>query len=176
MSATRHDRLVTEITGTADGFLRSLEGIPDPRWNYSPSSTVWSVAQTAEHTAAVFRNVQKLVSAKLLQQPFPQGERSPISDDLIVMRMFDRTTRYDAPSFVVPKGRWANQGELIAAFTTARDDLLAWLDQSTADLRAYSFDHVIMGPMDGVQWILFAAAHTERHTRQILEFRQGNGF
>ena len=176
MSATRHDRLVTELTGTSEGFLRSLEGIPDGKWNYSPSTSVWSVAQTAEHTAAVFRNIQKLTSTKLLEQPFAEGQRSPITDDVIVMRMFDRNTKYDAPSFVVPKGRWATQGELISAFTQARTDLLKWLDGTTADLRAYSFDHVFIGPMDGVQWILFAAAHTERHTRQILEFRQANRF
>lgn len=176
MSATRHDRLVQELTATSEGFLRSLEGIPDDRWNYSPSPDIWSVGQTAEHTAAVFRNVQKLVSTKLLQQPLEPGEQVRLSDEGIVMRMFDRNTKFDAPTFVAPKGRWATQGELIAAFLQARVDLLKFLDESTADLRAYAFDHVFMGPMDGVQWVLFAAAHTERHTRQILEFRQAQAF
>lgn len=176
MSATRHDRLVHEITGTSEGFLRSLEGIPDARWSYTPSPEIWSVSQTAEHAAAVFRNVQKLVSTKLLQQPLEKGERVHHTDEVIVLRMFDRNTKFDAPTFVAPKGRWASQGELIAAFTQARVDLLKFLDESTADLRAYAFDHVFMGPMDGVQWVLFAAAHTERHTRQILEFRQAQSF
>jgi hypothetical protein len=30
--------------------------------------------------------------------------------------------------------------------------------------------------MDGYQWILAAAAHTERHTKQILEVRADAGF
>ena len=134
------------------------------------------MGQTAEHTAAVFRNIQKLLTTKLTDRPLPEGSRSSITDEVIVMAMFDRSKRYQAPTFVVPKGRWANPGELITAFTTARQDLLTWLDTTTIDLRGYGADHVRFGLMDGVQWVLFAAAHTERHTRQILEFRQANAF
>jgi hypothetical protein len=176
MSATRHDRLVHELNGTSEGFIRSLEGVPDSRWSFTPSPDTWSVAQTAEHTTAVFRNIQKLVTTRLTERPLPPGTRSPITDDIIVKTMFDRGKRYESPPFVVPKGRWTNPGELITAFSTARQDLLVWLDETTIDLRGYTADHVRFGAMDGVQWLLFAAAHTERHTRQILELRQANGF
>jgi hypothetical protein len=46
----------------------------------------------------------------------------------------------------------------------------------TVDLRGYAAPHLVMGQLDGVQWLLFAAAHTERHTRQIIELRQAGGF
>jgi len=176
MSLARHDTLLQELTGTSEGFLRSLEGIPGDRWSYAPAPEVWSVEQTAEHTVAVFRSIQRLVAKKLLERPLPPGEKSPISDDMIVRAMFHRGRRYEAPEFALPKGRWATPGELIAAFLEARELLLKWLDETTVDLRSYTADHAMIGQMDGVQWLLFAAAHTERHTHQILEFRQHEGF
>jgi hypothetical protein len=56
--------------------------------------------------------------------------------------------------------------------------------QSTPDLR----EHALEAPplkvvtngaylwMDGYQWILAAAAHTERHTKQILEVKANPEF
>jgi hypothetical protein len=134
------------------------------------------VEQTAEHTVAVFRNIQRLLAKKLLERPLPPGEKSPVSDEAIIRAMFDRSKRFEAPEFVIPKGRWATPGEMIAALTDAREQLLQWLDETTVDLRGYTADHAMIGQMDGVQWLLFVAAHTERHTRQILEFRRVHGF
>lgn len=171
-----HDTLLLELTGTSEGFLRSLEGIPGDKWSYVPAPDVWSVEQTAEHTVAVFRSIQRLVAKTLLERPLPPGGKSPLSDDMIVRAMFDRSRRYEAPAFVLPKGRWATPGEMIAAFLEARELLLKWLEATTVDLRGYTADHAMIGQMDGVQWLLFAAAHTERHTRQILELRREHGF
>jgi len=170
-----HDRIVTQLTATADGFLRSLENLPGDRWSYTPAPDVWSVGQTAEHTAAVFRGVQRLMTGKLLQQPLVPGSPG-LTDDEIVRAMFDRSRRFPAPESVMPRGRWATREELIAAFIEARELLLQWLAEVTVDLRGYGAPHMVMGQLDGVQWLVFAAAHTERHTRQILNLRQTEGF
>lgn len=176
MSANRHEQLAHEITATTDGFLRSLEGIPGDRWLYTSSPEVWSVGQTAEHTAGVFRNIQRLMAKKLLDTPFPAGSRSPMGDEVIVRLMANRDKRYSAPEFTLPTGKWAGATPLIADFVESRRLLLEWLAARTEDLRGYGVPHPLIGPMDGVQWLLFAAAHTERHTRQIVEFRRRAGF
>jgi hypothetical protein len=175
MPLMSHDRLLDELTATSDGFLRSIDNLPPDRWTYTPAQDVWSVGQTAEHTATVWRGIQRLVTGKLLEQPRPAGS-SGLSDDFIIRAMFDRSRRYPAPEAVLPRGRWATPEELAVAFTESRDLLVRWLPGVTVDLRAYSAPHAIMGPLDGVQWLLFAAAHTERHTRQILELRKAAGF
>jgi hypothetical protein len=172
----KYDKLRHELTATSEGFLRSIEGTPVDRWLFSPSAGVWSVGETAEHTAAVFRGIQRLLSTKLLEQPLPPGAGSPTSDEFIVRAMFDRSTRRNAPEPVLPRGRWTNQADLVAAFTDSRDQLTAWLAQVTVDLRRYSSKHIALGELDGVQWLIFVAAHTERHTRQIQEFRKEVGF
>lgn len=176
MSQDRHHTLLQELNATADGFLKSLEGVPADRWAYTPSPDVWSVSQTAEHTTTVFRGIQRLLATRLLDQPFPPGARSPVSDEAIVTAMFDRTRRMEAPPAVVPKGRWTTREELSAVFIDAREQLVRWFNAVAVDLRGYHSEHLVIGTMDGVQWLIFVAAHTERHTRQILEFRQSQGF
>jgi DinB superfamily len=175
MPLMSHDRLLHELTETSEGFLRSVDSVPTDRWTYAPAQDVWSVGQTAEHTATVWRGIQRLVTGKLLEQPKSPGSPA-LSDEFVIQSMFDRSRRYPAPEAVLPRGRWATPAELVAAFTESRDLLIRWLPEVTVDLRAYSAPHLIMGPLDGVQWLLFAAAHTERHTRQILELRKAAGF
>jgi hypothetical protein len=176
MSPIAHGHLVHELTATTDGFLRSLEGMPTDRWSYTPAPDVWSVGQTAEHTATVFRGIQRLMTGRLLEQPLAVGSASPVTDEFIVRTMFDRSRRFPAPELVMPRGRWATREELVSAFVESRKLLLEWFSGVTVELRGYAAPHLVMGQLDGVQWLLFAAAHTERHTRQILELRQTAGF
>ncbi len=176
MSAARHDHLALEITQSTEGFLRATEDVPASRWSFTPAPEVWSVGQTAEHTAGVFRSIQRLLATKLLESPFPAGTRSPVGDQAIVQAMVDREKRYPAPAFTLPTGKWSSREMLVPDFVEARRLLLTWIEGSTADLRAYGLPHPVIGLMDGVQWVLFAAAHTERHTRQIVELRRSVGF
>jgi len=175
MSSTPHTDLRRRLTESADGFLHSFEGVPPGRWIYAPAPEVWSVGEIAEHITTVFRGTQRLLTQKLLEQPIPAGA-SRVTDDFIVQSMLDRSRRIAAPGPVVPKGRWATREEMAAAFVESRDALVAWCDAVTVDLRAYGAAHLVLGLLDGVQWLIFAAAHTERHTRQIAELRRSAGF
>jgi DinB superfamily len=47
--------------------------------------------------------------------------------------------------------------------------------QSTPDLRAHVSDSPL-GPLDGYEWLLFIAAHSERHTKQMLEVKAAPDF
>jgi len=73
---------------------------------------------------------------------------------------------------VTPTGRYADPAEAAAAFESARSGLLEWLAATALDLRAFGAPHSRLGLLDGKQWLLFAAAHCERHTRQILETKK----
>ena len=85
----------------------------------------------------------------------------------------DRLTKFQAPIFVNPSG-------LAPAEPTQRFDVnCTRLVESLGEpgLREHAVDSAPLkgiskgeyGLMDGYQWILAAAAHTERHTKQILE-------
>ena len=44
------------------------------------------------------------------------------------------------------------------------------------DLRDHFFDHPVLGPMDGYQWLLLIATHSARHTAQIEEVKADPNF
>ena len=43
-------------------------------------------------------------------------------------------------------------------------------------LRAHVLLHPVLGPLDAYEWVLAVAAHTERHTKQILEVKADANF
>jgi hypothetical protein len=67
---------------------------------------------------------------------------------------------------------------------TVNYDRLAIALETTPDLRAHALEapplKALSGGeyqwMDGYQWLLAAAAHAERHTKQILEVKAGADF
>ena len=177
MSSNHHDRILTELDATGHGFLQALEGLSPAQWGWKPAPDSWSVAETAEHTTVVLRRISHTLTRSILSQPLPPVEEKPrITDDRIIERLFDRTVRRPAPEPVQPTGRWTTQAECVAAFTEGERELKAWFTGVTEDLRQFGSAHPALGMLDGVQWLLFLAAHTERHTRQVHELRGMAGF
>ena len=50
------------------------------------------------------------------------------------------------------------------------------LFKSTADLRDHAINHPVFGQLDGYEWVLAVAAHSARHTKQILEVKADPNF
>jgi len=176
MSEHRREVVLGELQSTTDGFLATVAGLTPAQWAWVPAPGRWSVGLTAEHITVVLRGVGKLLSQKLLQMPLPATDDGRISDDRVVTLMFNRNQTIQAPEAVRPTGRWGSGEDCVAAFREARDGMMQWVAGNTEDLRRFGAPHPIMGTLDGVQWLLFVAAHTERHTRQIQETRLAAGF
>jgi hypothetical protein len=170
--ATRRERVLQELRATGEGFLKAVDETSEPAWGFKPAEGRWSVAETAEHTTLVLDSITEMLVTRLLEQPLPPRESSPrITDDQIIRLLFDRSRRRDAPAAMQPTGRYASRAETVSVFTGAQGRLIEWVSATDADLREFGAPHPALGKLDGVQWLLFLAAHTERHTRQILETR-----
>jgi hypothetical protein len=65
----------------------------------------------------------------------------------------------------------ATRTEGIAVLVEVHDELVACARGTAADLRAYGLPRPVFGVFDGVQWILFAAAHTDNHVPQLRALR-----
>jgi hypothetical protein len=74
----------------------------------------------------------------------------------------------------VPRGQWS-PAETVERFAAARTRTLELLESAPA-LRGHVVPHPVLGPWDGYQWILGAAAHGVRHTEQIREVKAEAGF
>jgi hypothetical protein len=60
-------------------------------------------------------------------------------------------------------------------FLKSRERTVQFL-QSTPGLRDHVVDSPLGQPLDAYQWLLFISAHSERHTKQILEVKADPNF
>jgi len=161
----------------------ATQGLSLAQWNFKPAPDRWSIAEIVEHMVLAQDLVLGPVRQQLAQAPAPpRGDDHERVDAIVINRMPDRTAKFQAPDFLQPTGRWtpAESMERLRRYYT---ELTKYLE-TTPDLR----QHAVSAPalkaiskgayesMDAYQSILLAAAHIERHTKQILEVRADAGF
>ena len=113
-----------------------------------------------------------------MQGPATPEKRTEVkvTDEQILKMVPDRSRKAQAPEFLKPAGRWANQADVIKAFEEARKGTMDYVKTTNDDLRDHFGPHPLLGPMDAYQWILLISAHSERHTKQIEEVKADPNF
>ncbi len=161
---------------TSGDLLASVQGLSEAQLNFKPAPVRWSVAETAEHIAAAEDFLRDMIQNKVLPAP---GHAEPVNvketDDFVVAAIPDRTRKAQAPEPLVPTKRFGSMEKTLKHFKEARAKTLALLNE-TKDLRAHVTDSPLGKKLDAYQWILFIAAHSERHTKQIEEVKADPGF
>jgi len=164
---------LAELEVSSQRFKAVVAAVPEDRWNLSTSPDIWAPAGVAEHII-----VTDSVVARLLNSVLPASEPRELTDDhrrlddLILSRVPDRSPgrpRIQAPEFVQPKGRFATREAALEAFWKGRGRLVEFVRTCEAPLRLQTAPHPVFGMIDGYQWILFTAAHTQRHCAQLEE-------
>src|SRR6267378_6561146 len=169
------DRALQYLETTKKGVLGATEGLCDAQWKFIPAPDRWSVAQVTEHIAAAEDFLRTLAKEKVMLAPAGEAGRDLGKTDEAVMAMVpDRTHKAQAPEPLVPTNRFGSPEGSIKHFVetrTATEDFL----KTTTGLR----DHVMdspLGKLDGYEFVLFIAAHSERHTKQINEVKADPNF
>ncbi len=150
--------------GTAR-FVTTLAGVPEGRWSLRPAEGAWSPAEIAEHVTAVEISLVRLLGTMLTSRADAAG--GPPAEARVRTALRDDARRPTSPDPFLPTGRWADRPKLIATFESARFDLVRLAETDPATLRARRRPHPMLGPLDGVDWIVFAVEHAERHRRQV---------
>jgi len=156
-------------------FLKTIAPVTEAQWSFKPAADRWSVGECAEHIvvteAAYWRTLSKLLAAP------PSKLKADLSDAELLRLYTDRSLKRVAGEAVAPKGRFQSRAELVAQFNQTRDRILALAKTTKLPLREYVSPAAAGGKlMDGYQWFLRIAGHTERHTDQIREVMAHPGF
>jgi hypothetical protein len=123
----------------------------------------------------VIEDLVKTILGKLPEGPAPEAGRDVRQLDAdLVAKVTDRSKKVEAPPQARPEARWTPTGAL-EHFVAARAET-AGLLRTMPGLRAHTAVHPVFGPLDGYQWILAVAAHSARHTQQILEVKADPAF
>lgn len=147
--------------GAARRFLATCAGLSDTVWA-APRSGRHSIAEVAEHVALS----NALFAARLarLATAADSDVSTPLEDGEIA-HLFERAA--EPPGIASPTGSWTDRRDALARIAESFEAATAPL-ASVPDMRRRVAAHPLFGPMDGVQWALFAAAHTERHRSEII--------
>jgi uncharacterized damage-inducible protein DinB len=157
------------------GVIEAVKGLSEAQFNFKPAPDRWSVAETLEHIAMVEDVVLTGVRVRLEKGAAPAADRDAKQvDAMILAKVPDRSTKVQAPPQLFPTGHTTPAASL-ERFLRSRQEMVNWL-KSDSDLRGHVVDHPVFGPLDGYQWILAAAGHSERHTKQILEVKADPNF
>lgn len=125
------------------------------------------MAETVEHVVLTNHAILARLG-QLLTAPFASD--APRFDDAAISGEMFRSAG-PAPALAEPTGRFATRAEGVAALAAACDGIASWATETRQDLRAYGLPHPVFGSFDGVQWILFSAAHTDNHIPQLRTLR-----
>ena len=169
------DRALQYLETTKKNVLEATKGLSEAQWNFKPAPDRWSVAQVMEHIAAAEDFIRDLVKEKVMMAPAGEAGRDVRkTDEGVLMMVPDRTTKAQAPEPLVPTNRFGSPDASIKHFVESRATTVNFL-KTTTGLR----DHVAdspLGKLDGYEFVLLIAAHSERHTKQISEVKADPNF
>ena len=133
----------------------------------------WTAGEILEHLALAEWSVVEFVRGTLLTWPRTAKPRTRTPDAEVLRAATDRTVRLEAPERLQPLGRWSRPGVVCASIEAARDEAIVLAAASGDALRARFAPHPQLGMLDGAQWLLFLAGHTERHAAQLQALASG---
>lgn len=176
LTQAEKERALQYLESTKANIVEATKGLSAAQWNFKSAPDRWSIAQVMEHIAASEDFIRDgLLMEKVMVSPQgPPGRDVKQIDDAVVKLIPDRSHKAQAPDPLQPRNRFGSPQESLKHFLESRATTEQYL-KTTAGLR----DHVMDGPvgkMDGYEFILFIAAHSERHTKQIEEVKEDPTF
>jgi hypothetical protein len=183
LTAQELDQARLFLQQTQSYVVGATKGLSEEQWKFKPAPDRWSIAENLDHIITVQERVLGPILDQLANEPAPPSGVDCKQVDSVVLHQFStRLSKFTAPEVIQPASQIIpaeNLNRLNANYAR----LLACLE-STPGLRQHAGESrplkaVSNGAfeyMDGYQWILAVAAHTERHTKQMLEVMADPGY
>jgi hypothetical protein len=176
LTAADRDRAMQYLESTKQAVLDATAGLSEAQRNFKPAPDRWSVAEVVEHIAAAEDYLMAMVTSQVMKAPArPAGDDVKAIDDMVVAKIPDRSKKAQAPEPIRPTNRYGSPQASLKHFTDARAQTEAFL-KTHDDLREHAIDSPMGKKLDGYEWVLFVAGHSERHTKQINEVKADPNF
>jgi hypothetical protein len=170
LTQAEKDRAVQYLEKTKQGVLDATKGLSDAQWNFKAGPDRWSIAQCVEHLAAAEDYIRGMDAEKVMLAPAVPGRDTKKIDDGVVAMVPDRSQKAQAPEPLVPTNRFGSPDGSLKHFVESRAKTEDFV-RTTPGLRDHAVDSPMGTKLDGYEFVLLIAAHSERHTKQILEVK-----
>ena len=169
-------RAVKYLNETRAKVMEATKGLSVAQLNFKPAPDRWSVAEVAEHIAAAEDMLYGTIQDQVMKAPArPAGEDVKAIDEFVLAAIPDRTHKAQAPEALKPTNRFASLEGTLKHFNESRDKTVGFV-KTGQGLRDHAVDSPLGKKLDAYEWVLFIAAHSERHTKQILEVKADPNF
>jgi hypothetical protein len=176
LSPADREAALKYLEATRKGVEDATKGLSAAQWNFKPAPDRWSVAEVTEHIAAAENYLMGMVTEKVMKAPArTKEEDAAVLDAMVKTAIPDRSHKVQAPEPLRPTNRFGSPEASLKQFEESRTKTEEFLNK-TDDLRAHAIDSPLGKQLDGYEWLLFVAAHSERHTKQILEVKADPNF
>src|SRR4029077_3805630 len=170
------EKALAALETSKRGVFEATKGLSEAQWNFKAAPDKWSVAACMEHIAAAEDFIRGMVVENVMKAPAaPDRDIAKIDAGILAM-VPDRTNKVQAPDPLKPTNRFGSPEGSLKHFVESRATTEEFL-KKTPDLRAHAVDSPMGGPkVDAYEWVLFVAAHSQRHTKQIEEVKADPNF
>jgi hypothetical protein len=168
ISAAERKALLDVLAASEARFRAATASLTPEDWERQPAPGKWSPAELAEHLA-VSEEVMPRLARKALSEPEGalDAAEAAARDAEIVSSMQDDSWRGKAAPSLQPRRAYRDGPEAAAAFLGRRSRTIEYVRETDEPLRRHTFPHPAYGALDGYQWLLMLAHHSDRHVRQI---------
>lgn len=165
------------LKSTEKDLLRELKGLSEAQLKYKPAPDRWSVEECVKHIATTEQMLWQMTDGGIKQPANPEKRAEiKMTDEQVVQMIADRSTKRQTFDNLKPENSpFKTMADALESLKNSRDMLTGYVRSTSDDLR----NHVLtlpFGQLDAYQMILFMAAHSTRHTRQIQEVKADPGF
>ncbi|MEM9078077.1 MAG: DinB family protein [Bacteroidota bacterium] len=162
--------VIGHLEKTRDHMKNVIAGLSEEQLNFRAEEDSWTIAECIEHIAVTedaFGNlIQKTVAAGANPT---MKESAQLQDDQLMEIITNRGNRVKTAEIFEPSGKFGSSNEAVKSFLDKREKHIAYVKTTDDDLRNRFSNDLPFGTVDGVQLIIFAAGHTERHVLQMEE-------
>ncbi len=170
------DKALKYLESTRANVLEATKGLSPAQWSFKAGPDRWSVAEVTEHIAAAEDFLMAMINEKVMKAPArTEADDVKAIDEQVLKAVPDRTNKVQAPEPLRPTNRYGSAEASLKHFEESRAKTVEFL-KGTNDLREHAVDSPFGKKMDGYEWVLFVAAHSERHTKQINEVKADPNF
>ena len=171
MNTTTKTTTLTYLKNNTEALETVLADVSEAAFLSKPTSDTWSIAEIVEHIIKVETGV--LGKIQQLGAAASEGKSIPsMANEDIMQRTGNRNITVQAPKYFEPSGLFQDKSTALAAFKQNRTITEKFVEMTELDLKSIGFPHMLLGILNGENWLVFIAGHSERHVTQIKQLKE----
>ena len=184
ISERERRQLLELMAESRSQYLGLLAKTSDAQWSWKPQPDRWSVGECAEHilrsNEALFSWAQQALAGEVNPD---WKEKTRGKAELLLQVMPNRAPfgqpgpRATAPLEIRPTGEFSRQA-IVERFSALYDQIEQFIRETDAPLKSHTEEHPfpIFNTLSAYDWVLYVPLHTIRHSRQMIEVMETEGY